>query len=133
MYIYTYVHVLCITKKYNVLLAVRKGVRYVHPLPHTHTHTPTHTHAHTRTHTHTHTHTPTHTPGVGGDTVISSSVPPGLIVSFVISSALAIFLFARAPAAAELSKGEKRGSDDRGVVGGENVLEPFRRKEGGVC
>ena len=43
-------------------------------------------------------------PGVGGETMISSSL--GLMVSLVKSSARATFLLARAPAAADVSKGE---------------------------
>ena len=43
-------------------------------------------------------------PGVGGDTMMSSSLD--LMVSLLRSSARATFLLARAPAAAEVSKGE---------------------------
>ena len=46
----------------------------------------------------------TDSPGVGGETMMSSSL--GLMVSLLRSSARATFLLARAPAAAEVSRGE---------------------------
>lgn len=60
-----------------------------------------------------------YSPGVGGDTMMSSSL--GLMVSLLKSSARATFLLANAPAAADVNKGETVIPPCSGAIRGEET------------